>query len=167
MKGCLSIHAVYNTPVKDIWTIGRHSVILTDAAIHAMVYAFLKVMSLPVTTHWAHLGLTISSFKLITARHLGWQSWVSYLLLPDAHIGWQFWVAWSPICPFPRSRWCYLQWRLLFFRDICSQFFGGCGIPCYACCMGFSSMFNHSVRLSLVRCPTNWSSFSRLIFLFL
>ena len=118
-----------------------------------MPYAFLKVMSLPVTTHWAYLGLTISSFKLITVRYLGWQSWVSYLLLPDAHIGWQFWVAWLPICPFPRSRWCYLQWHLLFFRDIWSEFFGDCGIPCCAWWMGFSSMFNRSVHLPLTRCP--------------
>jgi len=41
----------------------------------------------------------------------------------------------------------------LFFRDKCSQFFGGCGIPCYSCYMGLSSMFVRNVRLSFTRCP--------------
>ena len=35
------IHAAIIHLVKDLWTIGRHSVILTDAVIDAMSYAFL------------------------------------------------------------------------------------------------------------------------------
>jgi hypothetical protein len=36
------IHAqVLNTTVRDLWTIGRHSVILTDTANDALAYAFL------------------------------------------------------------------------------------------------------------------------------